>query len=188
MTSDHIADLPLVDLPAAFVAFHEQHYPGYCEYAKLHLGNETEAMDLVDDLFTHLAENWASLMATAAPAAEVWALLKIIVIAQLDARGSRSAMPETAAFRKVAREVLDRTRGEFELMESSIGLYTAIAALPDRHFDVVVLRYVLGYPTPRAATIMGIEETTVRTYVHQARRKLARDIGLDDRHHLTDPA
>jgi RNA polymerase sigma-70 factor (ECF subfamily) len=180
---DHLADLPLVDLPPAFVAFHEQYYLSYCEYATLLLGNKDEAIEVVDDLFTHLAINWARLMGTESPMAKAWAMLKIVVTAHLDAYERQRAVAETALFRKA----LDRARDEFEIMESTIGLYTAIAGLSGRLFDVVVLRYVLGYPNQRIAAIMAIEETTVRTHLYQARRKLARDLGID-RHHQIDPS
>ncbi|WP_420823481.1 sigma factor-like helix-turn-helix DNA-binding protein [Streptomyces natalensis] len=43
-------------------------------------------------------------------------------------------------------------------MESSVGLYPAIARLPGRQFDVMVLHYVLDCSTAKTAGIMGITE------------------------------
>ncbi|WP_308251465.1 RNA polymerase sigma factor [Streptomyces albireticuli] len=51
--------------------------------------------------------------------------------------------------------------------------------LPERQYDVIVLRYVLGYPTSRVAEIMGISPATVRSHVRGARRRLAHDLHLE---------
>nr|WP_245240931.1 sigma-70 family RNA polymerase sigma factor [Streptomyces spiramenti] len=170
----------MVPLPPAFQAFHELHYPAYLSYVELQLGDLDEARRVVEDVFVYLAVNWRALMRTEVPAAEAWAVVKTVVVSHLDEGGRQPAMPETAVFRRVAAEVLRQTRGQFAVMESVIGLYPAIARLPERLFDVVVLRFVLGYPTGRVAAIMGLEEGTVRSHIHHARGKLSRDLGCGD--------
>ncbi|GGP00045.1 sigma-70 family RNA polymerase sigma factor [Wenjunlia tyrosinilytica] len=82
-------------------------------------------------------------------------------------------MSQTAVFARVTRVVLESVREEFAAMESHLGLYPAIARLPERQFDVTVLRYVLEYPTDETARIMGVTETTVRCHHAAARRKIA---------------
>ncbi|MEU0665669.1 sigma factor-like helix-turn-helix DNA-binding protein [Streptomyces lavendulocolor] len=69
-------------------------------------------------------------------------------------------------------------------MDSALGLYTAIASLPDRQY-VVVLHYVLGYTCSRIANIMGIRPDTVRSHRRLARERIATKLGLSD-HLLTD--
>lgn len=170
----------LVQLPPAFQAFHELHFPAYLSYVELQLGDVHEARQVVEDVFVYLAVHWQALMRTEVPAAEAWAVVKTVVASHLDERGRRPAMPETAVFRRVATDVLRQTRGQFAVMESVIGLYPAIARLPERLFDVVVLRFVLGYPTVQVAAIMGLEEGTVRSHVHHARGKLSRELGCGD--------
>ena len=63
-------------------------------------------------------------------------------------------------------------------MESALGLYTAIAGLPERQYDVIVLHYVLGYPSRRIAHIMGIKADTVRSHRRLARQRMAIKLGL----------
>ncbi|MBB0230806.1 sigma-70 family RNA polymerase sigma factor [Streptomyces calidiresistens] len=166
-------------MPAAWTAFHEQYYPAYLAYAELQLGDREEAGELVHRVFVHLAAHWQRLMREEAPMASAWALLKSGVARHLEERGRTPAMPETAVFRNVGRRVLEDVRGEFAAMESALGLYTAIARLPERQFDVIVLRYVLGYPTGDVARLMGVSDVTVRTHCTLARRKLGRDLQMD---------
>lgn len=64
-------------------------------------------------------------------------------------------------------------RSELEDAESPLGLYTAIAALPVRQFDVVILHYVMGYTQDRVADIMGITVSTVRSHRRHAYKHLA---------------
>ena len=94
---------------------------------------------------------------------------------------SASASPDmhTATLQRAARATLEALRRQFEVMESALGLYTAIAALPERQYDVVVLHYVLGYPSQQVANIMGIRPDTVRAHRRSARERIASKLGLD---------
>ncbi|ARZ66683.1 hypothetical protein SMD11_1018 [Streptomyces albireticuli] len=82
---------------------------------------------------------------------------------------------ETAAFTAVR----DATRTRLQALESRLGLYAAITRLPERQYDVIVLRYILGYPATRVAEIMGISPATVRSHARGARRRLAHDLHLE---------
>ncbi|MER6924497.1 sigma-70 family RNA polymerase sigma factor [Streptomyces spiralis] len=70
-------------------------------------------------------------------------------------------------------------RAQLPALESPLGLYTAIAALPERQFDVIILQYVLGYPSKQVANIMGINAGTVRTHRRLARKRVATKLGID---------
>jgi DNA-directed RNA polymerase specialized sigma24 family protein len=52
--------------------------------------------------------------------------------------------------------------------------YATVARLPERQYDVMVLRYVLGYEDDRVARLLGVKEDTVRSLVWDARRRLTR--------------
>ncbi|MEU8825050.1 sigma-70 family RNA polymerase sigma factor [Streptomyces sp. NPDC048636] len=171
--------VPLPQLPTAFWAFHDQYYRAYRRYAHLHLGDAHAAGELVHRVLMHLAMNWAHLMKEVNPAASAWALLKETVAGELTLQGRQPAMPETAILQLVMRAVLESSRHEFEVIESALGLYPAIARLPERQFDVLVLRHVLGFSTDTTARIMGVTETTVRSHRHLARRKVAKELGID---------
>ncbi|MFY4719757.1 RNA polymerase sigma factor [Streptomyces sp. LaBMicrA B280] len=69
-------------------------------------------------------------------------------------------------------------RSQMADLESPIGLYTAIAVLPERQFDVVIMQFVLGYPPKKVAEIMGIHVGTVRTHWRVARRRIATELGI----------
>lgn len=167
----------LIVRPAAFWAFHQQYYLVYRSYAELQLGRVREAEELVDKVFVRLAAQWEVLLAQESPAARAWDLLKTSVAERLIMTGRAPAMPQTAAFHQVTRVLLESYREQFAVLESSLGLYTAIARLPNRQFDVIVLQYVLGHPTRRTASIMGVTEATVRSHRRLARTTLARELG-----------
>ncbi|MFF8785184.1 sigma-70 family RNA polymerase sigma factor [Streptomyces sp. NPDC015125] len=174
-------------IPLAFWAFHGRFNGAYRKYAELHLGEERLAGRVVHAVFLSLLQGWTRLMEEASPAASAWAHLKETVDDVLIAQGRDSAMAETAVFQRVARAVLEDARDEFAAMESSVGLYPAIARLPGRQFDVMVLHYVLDCSTAKTAGIMGISEATVRSHRLHARNRIARELGLDpDTEHNED--
>lgn len=97
---------------------------------------------------------------------------------ELEWLGRPSAMPATAVFSRLTltRDLLDEIRDEFCAMESSLGLYPAIARLPRQQFDVMVLMYVLHYTMDKTAHIMGLASTTVRSHRDRARLRITRDL------------
>jgi RNA polymerase sigma-70 factor (ECF subfamily) len=165
--------------PAAFWAFHQQYYLTYRSYAELQLGAPPEAEELVDKVFVRLAVQWHALLQEESPAAVAWSLLKTSVAERLILTERQPAMPQTATFHRVTRTLLESYRAKFAMLESSLGLYTAISRLPCRQFDVIVLQYVLGHPTRHTASIMGVTEATVRSHRRLARTALARELDLD---------
>ncbi|WP_063762793.1 sigma-70 family RNA polymerase sigma factor [Streptomyces sp. NRRL S-1448] len=174
-------------IPVAFWGFHDRFKRAYRKYAPLHLGDERLASRVVHGVFLNLLHGWPRLMEEASPAASAWAHLKETVDGVLIAQRRDSAMAETAVFQRVARAVLEGTRDEFAAMESSVGLYPAIARLPGRQFDVMVLHYVLDCSTAKTASIMGITEATVRSHRLHARNRIARELGLTpDPDHFDD--
>lgn len=167
--------------PAAFWAFHQQYYLTYRAWAELQLGDRAEAEDLVDSVFCRLAAQWQDLLEAESPAREAWGIFKSAVAERLILTRRAPAMPQTAAFHRVTRTLLESYREKFAVLESALGLYAAIARLADRQFDVIVLQYVLGHPTRHTASIMGITEATVRSHRRAARQALADDLGIAPR-------
>ncbi len=174
---DHLAEAQCT-LPPAFEAFHDLYIKSYLQYAHAMLGDKDAAIAVVRRCFSHLALNWARVTSAESPEAYAFALLKQRVDTHLQFLGLTSQAVETLAFQRTARAVLETMRCQFEVMETSLGLYTAIASLPERQYDVVVLLYVLGYPVPRVASIMGIHRDTVRSHRRLARRRIARELNL----------
>ncbi|MFF1834501.1 sigma-70 family RNA polymerase sigma factor [Streptomyces sp. NPDC058231] len=174
---DHLAEVQY-SLPPALEAFHDLYVKAYLSYAHTMLGDKAAALAVVRRCFSHLALNWPRVMKAESPEAYAWALLKSRVDTHLRLAGLAPQMVETAAFQRTARAVLESVRCKFEVMETSLGLYTAIASLPERQYDVIVLLYVLGYPSDRVADILGVERDTVRSHRRLAKRRIARKLGL----------
>lgn len=51
-------------------------------------------------------------------------------------------------------------------------LYATVSQLPERQYDVMVLRYALGYEDEQVARLLGLGENTVRSLVRLATRLL----------------
>ncbi|MER5464593.1 sigma factor-like helix-turn-helix DNA-binding protein [Streptomyces sp. NPDC002668] len=179
-------------MPPAYWAFHALYHQPYFEYAHVQLGNEEEANELVDGTFVFIAVIWATLTTKENLGAYAWALLKERVAAELVLQGREPAAAETLAFERAVQAatnpILDAFRAQFREeyalddqvteLEDGLGLYAAMARLPERQFDVMVLRHALDFDTKTTALVMGIKETTVRSTHRTAKRRLAIDMGL----------
>ncbi|WP_380282239.1 RNA polymerase sigma factor [Kitasatospora purpeofusca] len=172
----HAAPTP-ARLPIAFTAFHDLHAQRYTDYAFAHLGEAGMVRDLVDDVFVALADHWDRVLAQPRPAAYAWALLRRVVEAECARREEHLALIEEAAF---AYALIERAKRLLALVDGStvddlgvgISVARAIQKLPGRQHDVVVLRFLAGYPPTHIAEVMGIEEATVRSLISQARTRL----------------
>jgi RNA polymerase sigma-70 factor (ECF subfamily) len=173
-------------MPPAFWAFHELYHHAYFEYTCVQLGDQVAADQLVDTTFVFLAVIWRQVTAQENPEAFAWTLLKERVAGELETRGREAAALETLAFERAIRAacdpILDNFRQDFcaqvTELEDGLGLYAAMARLPERQFDVMVLQFALGFPTRRTALVMGVCEATVRSTRRAAKRRLAAELGL----------
>lgn len=173
-------------MPPTLEAFVDLYAKPHLRYAHTMLGDKQAARAVVQRCYSHLALNWAVVLKAESPEAYAWRLLKQRVELHLRITGSThgpsdAAPPDvrTAAMQRAARATLEALRKQLEAMESPLGLYTAIAALPERQYDVIVLHYVLGYSTQRVANIMGIKPDTVRGHRRSARERIASKLGLN---------
>ncbi|MFD4973150.1 sigma factor-like helix-turn-helix DNA-binding protein [Streptomyces sp. NPDC058424] len=177
------------EVPADLDAFYRMYARPQLRYAATVLGDMKAAQTVVRHLYTHLALNWAAiLLKDGGPEAYAWRALKMRVEIHMrmtvrPAADGRSATPagneRTTAVHEAVRATLESMRTQLAELESPLGLYTAIAALPERQFDVIILHYVLGYPSQQAAHIMGINAGTVRTHRRLARKRIATRLGID---------
>lgn len=167
-------DQPQRQLTKAFWGFHKLYFRLYKRYAELQLGDSHLAGEITHQIFMQLRREWPLLMEEASPAATAWAWFKDTIANELDRQGLEVAMQENAAISRVARDLLDSMRTEFATMSTDLGLYQAIAQLPGRQFDVMVLMYVLGYSMDKTAHTMGVSEATVRSNRDRARHRIER--------------
>ncbi|GHH81405.1 hypothetical protein GCM10017771_03230 [Streptomyces capitiformicae] len=156
-----------VGLPLDFQAFFMMNREAYTKYARLHLREEL-AQEAVHGTFLTILSEWEVFLGHSEPAAWAWKLLRRSVA---ERAGIISRNHVVARAMRDARATLDG-------MTSDLGLFSAIAELPERQFDVIVLRYVLGCGTEQISDLLGVSPATVRSHDRLARRRLARRLGL----------
>ncbi|MEU8543468.1 sigma-70 family RNA polymerase sigma factor [Streptomyces sp. NPDC048717] len=159
-------------------AFYDLYARAHLRYAHTMLGDKEAAKAVVRRCYSHLALNWVMVLKEESPEAYAWKLLKQRVETHLRLANQSPQMVQTAAFEQAARVTLEMMRSQFAVMESALGLYTVIAGLPERQYDVIVMHYVLGYPSAKVARIMGIKPDTVRAHRRLARERIAIKLGL----------
>ncbi|MET9885680.1 sigma-70 family RNA polymerase sigma factor [Streptomyces sp. NPDC006430] len=162
-------------LPVEFSAFHSQYHRAYLRYAHLHLGSRQDAEDVVDDVFLFLLKVWRQALKEASLHGFAWAVLREHVARRLAVLGRPAVMVETAWFAALRRA----SRNRMELLESKLGLYAAVAGLPERKYDVVLLAFLLGYDNGTVGRMMGISPAAVRSHVRGALRILSQKLGAD---------
>ncbi|SCK52162.1 sigma-70 family RNA polymerase sigma factor [Streptomyces sp. WMMB 322] len=164
-------------LMLSFDAFDTSHHRLWLRYAHTQAGSREAAQRIVEDACRHLLAHWEHALRRQSLTGYAWTVLKEHVAAWLAERGLRPQLAETAAFHTAVRRVLlDELRDEFAVLEGEMGLYAAIVRLPERQYDVVVLRYVLGCSEEEVADCLGFETATVRSHIRYAKRRLAREL------------
>ncbi|MFJ1646349.1 RNA polymerase sigma factor [Streptomyces sp. NPDC088258] len=166
-------------LALTFDAFDAHHHRLWLRYAHTQVGNRAAAECVVDAACARLLEHWPHVLLQESVARYAWAVLKEEVARWLDARGRRPALVDTAAFQAAIRKLLPHgAHDRFAVLQGEIELYAAITRLPERQYDVIVLRYVLRVPDEVVAEYLGVELATVHSQIRHARRRLAKDLGL----------
>jgi RNA polymerase sigma factor (sigma-70 family) len=159
-----------VGLPPAFEAFFAMNGARYTAYARLHL-REDLAEAAVHAAFLTIVCEWEVFLGHPEPAAWAWQVLRRSVAEQAG----------TVSLQLVLQQAMRDARATLDGMTSELGLFTAIAELPERQFDVIVLRYVLGYTTRHIAELLGLADAAVRQHQRRARERLATKLGLRTR-------
>lgn len=164
-------------LALSFSAFDESHHRLWLRYAHTQVGSREAAHDVVADACRHLLANWQQALVQESLAAYAWTILKEHLSRWLAERGRQPMFTGTAAFEAAIRKALLGGLGdEFAVLADEMRLYAAIARLPERQYDVVVLRHVLGCTEEEVADCLGSDPATVRSHLRHARRKLAREL------------
>ncbi|MGI5405168.1 RNA polymerase sigma factor [Streptomyces chartreusis] len=175
------------EMPCTLDALYRRSARPHLRYAAAILGDKSAAKAVVRQLYNHLAMDWAGiLMKGGSVERYAWRTLKRLVddrarenLAGGTLTAALAACDRINAVRSAVEATLSAMRSQMADLESPLGLYTAIAALPERQFDVIVLHYALGYPSQRVAEIMGIHPGTVRAHRRLARERIAVNLGID---------
>ncbi|WUH90266.1 sigma-70 family RNA polymerase sigma factor [Streptomyces sp. NBC_00433] len=171
----------LQHLPLEFEAFYLGHQAAFHDYAEVSLGHRESAEEIVHRGFLEILGSWETLLGAGNLEQQAWAIMRRLVAAQLEADGRPPALVINGPIYRAlsTAQVLDAARDRLQLMDSSRGLYAAIAELPVRQFDVIVLRYVIGFESTRIAWLLGLKnERTVDYHLRRAKERLRVQLGL----------
>jgi RNA polymerase sigma factor (sigma-70 family) len=167
-------------LTLTFDAFHAYHRKLWMRYAHTQVGSSAAAETVVDAACVRLKKAWPHVLLQDSVPRYAWAVLKEEVHRWLADRDLRPQVGDAAYLSAVQKLLLHEMRDELRVISEEIGLYTAIATLPERQYDVVVLRFLLGKDDRETAEYLGIDAATVRSHIRHARRSLAKQLHIPD--------
>ncbi|WP_030574106.1 RNA polymerase sigma factor [Streptomyces aureocirculatus] len=157
-----------LDLPIDFEAFYLGHQEAFHGYAEAHFGTRAAAEEVIHKVFLEILAGWTDLLSTGNLEQGAWAIVRRAVHDRLELEGRLPAFIVNGPI----TQALAATRDRIQAMESSSGLYEAIGELQGRQFEVIVLRFILGYPTVKVAWYMGIDDRTVDHHIRRAKERL----------------
>ena len=163
------------DLAASTVAgVFREHHGELVRLALLMVGDLATAEDVVQDVYANLHKRWSRVAAGDAP-------LPYVRAAVLN--GCRSVLRRRVVARRAGAlyrstdEALASAENEVILSEDRRAMLAALARLPRRRREVLVLRYYLGLSEAEIAAVLGISPGTVKSTAARALAALARDLG-----------
>lgn len=165
-----------LDLPLDFEAFYLCHQEAFHAYAELHFGTRAVAEEVIHEVFLEIHAGWMELLSAGNLEQGAWAIVRRAVHDRLEMEGRAPAFVINGPI----AQALAATKDKLQTMQSTTGLYEAIAELPNRQFEVIVLRYLLGYPTTKVAWFMGIDDRTVGHHLRRGKERLRIKLGLPD--------
>ncbi len=166
---------PATDPPAAPVAaLFREHHGELVRLALLMVGDLPTAEDVVQDVYASLHSRWSRVAERDA------AVLPYVRAAVLN--GCRSVLRRRAVARRVGAAHRDEppaksAENEVILSEDRRQVLAALARLPRRRREVLVLRYYLGLSEAEIAAVLGISPGTVKSTAARGLAALARDLG-----------
>ncbi|WP_437085371.1 sigma-70 family RNA polymerase sigma factor [Streptomyces sp. enrichment culture] len=140
-------------------------------FAYLQLGSDAAAEDAVDATFDSIMHEWLRMLHMDRLDAYAWTILKQRLVDRQRASSTGPEPMHVTAFEAALKEAhADR----YEVLADTIRFYSAVSRLAERQRDAVLLRYGLQCTPREAASVMGVDEATVRSQLGQAHRRLAR--------------
>jgi RNA polymerase sigma-70 factor (ECF subfamily) len=154
--------------PTAFDALVRRHLPGALVAAERLLGDRADAEDLVQDAFLRALDRLPLLDPNRPFGPWFYTLLRNLGINQLRAKKVRHTEPESPdapSYDALPDEEMERTefRERFDV---------ALAALPPRQREIVMLFEVEGWKGVEIAEHLGLTPENVRWHLHQAKKTL----------------
>ena len=152
---------------SAFDALYHRYRDWVVRLAGRVAGNEDDALDVLQETFSYLLRKFPGFRLTAAMTTFLYPVVKHL--AQAARRKRVRSAGDDAALQFVAAPDADETsaaRGE---------LAAVLAALPETHREVLLLRFVDGLSLDEIARALSIPLGTVKSRIHNAVATLRRD-------------
>jgi RNA polymerase sigma-70 factor (sigma-E family) len=153
---------------------YRQHHADLVRLALLLVGDRGSAEDVVQDVFTRLCAGGRVLRQDS-----TLAYVRTAVV-----NGCRSVLRRRALARRVAisravpwRDTQDSAEQTALLAEDRRQVLAALAALPNRRREVLVLRFYLNLPVAEVAAMLGISQGSVKSATARGLDALARRLG-----------
>lgn len=152
---------------AAFAALVDAHYDFVFRTAYKWCGNRADAEDVAQDVCIKLAGALGSFDGRSAFTS--W-LYRVVLNAVRDRQrqGARRARQADA----LAGVMASQAEPEQESAVAERQIWDAVRLLPEKQRDAVLLVYAEERSHAEAAAIMGVKESTVSWYVHEAKKTL----------------
>ena len=153
---------------------YRQHHADLVRLALLLVGDRASAEDVVQDVFTRLCARGRVVARDS-----TLAYVRTAVV-----NGCRSVLRHRALTRRIAvtraapwRDTQESAEHTAMLAEERRLVLAALAALPSRRREVLVLRFYLGLPVAEAAAMLGISQGSVKSATARGLGALARQLG-----------
>jgi RNA polymerase sigma-70 factor (sigma-E family) len=159
-------------------ALFRAHHGDLVRLALLLVGDRASAEDVVQDVYLGVYKRWQSISARDAvlPYVRTAVLNGCRSVLRRRTIALRAGLKQRAAH---ADEALASAEHEVILSEDRRHVLAALAALPPRRREVLVLRYYLGLSEAEIAEVLGISPGTVKSTAARALAALARELGED---------
>ena len=155
-------------------AIYQRHHADLVRLALLLVGDRGCAEDVVQDVFTRLCARDRVLEQDS-----TLAYVRVAVV-----NGCRSVLRRRAVARRIAvvraapgHDTQESAEYAAILAEDRRRVLAALAALPGRRREVLVLRFYLGLPVAEVAAMLGISQGSVKSATARGLESLARRLG-----------
>jgi RNA polymerase sigma-70 factor (sigma-E family) len=155
--------------PADLTEFCRAEWPRLVGAVSLYTGDADLAEELAQEAIAKVCRHWRRVRAMDAPSAYLHRI----------ARNLAHSHFRRVRARKRAYERVGQPLDLVDARDETIAIRAAVAALPERERDAVVLRFYVGCSVRETADVLGCPEGTVKSLTHRAIGRL-RDAGLVD--------
>jgi RNA polymerase sigma-70 factor (ECF subfamily) len=150
-------------------------------YARSYLKDETQAEDIVQEVFLKLWDKRNDFSRINNIEAWSMTITKNMVLDKIRAKRSYSMDPQEMKINEYDSETPDLI---IERAEIRTDIRRMIETLPDKQREVIILREIEGYSYQKIGEIMGIDQNLVRVTLFRARDNLRKKILKTERYGL----